>query len=91
MTRKELVSAFVASGREDGLNNSIFTIAQMTRLEMLSVIWTTRPCFICEKAIPCEHREAEADLAEIDRLLVQPLQRKPPALASAAKSKGAVA
>lgn len=90
MTRKELVTAFVASGTERA-NSLPLSIAQMTRLEMLSVIWTTRPCFICEKAVPCKHREAEADLAEIDRLLVRPLQKKPPALAPASKSKGAVA
>jgi len=51
--------------------------------DALLLLWATRPCFICDQAAPCRHRERAADLAELaaqDRRI----ERKPPQSESAA-------
>ena len=59
---------------------------------LLVDLWTIRPCFICERFGPCEHREIEADRAELQaaRYRVE-MVRKPASHAEVFKRRSEVA
>ncbi len=71
--RKEVHDVFV-----DGSAGAPKSEAQLIEVnEAQLLLWPTRPCFICDKAAPCRHRERAADLAELGAQSRR-IERKPP-------------